>query len=142
MTPIKVIDIFSLSDDIIFSKDGSIGNVAMLTEADKVIIGSGFLILRTIEETEISPYYIFCALSIPEIGDYQAKKRTVIASTIPHLRPENLLKTRIPILEKKDRDIISKILEEAFTKKALRKQKLDTIKKELELEFEAVKTSR
>ncbi|MBN8573091.1 MAG: restriction endonuclease subunit S [Candidatus Kapabacteria bacterium] len=128
--------------DIIFSKDGSIGNVAMLTEADKVIIGSGFLILRTIEEQEVSPYYIFCALSIPEIGDYQAKKRTVIASTIPHLRPENLLKTRIPILPKEDRDIISEILKEAFDKKSLRKHKLDTIKKQLELEFEAVKTTR
>jgi|JI10StandDraft_1071094.scaffolds.fasta_scaffold91001_2 type I restriction enzyme S subunit len=128
--------------DIIFSKDGSIGNVAMLTEADKVIIGSGFLILRTKKEIELSPYYIFCALSIPEIGDYQARKRTVIASTIPHLRPENLLKTRIPILPKKDRDLISDILREAFEKKSLRKQKLDTIKKKLELEFEAVKTTR
>jgi len=128
--------------DIIYSKDGSIGNVAMLTEADKVIIGSGFLILRTKKDSEISPYYIFCALSIPEIGDYQSRKRTVIASTIPHLRPENLLKTKIPILPKKDRDLISEILKEAFEKKALRKQKLDVIKKKLELEFEAVKTTR
>ena len=128
--------------DIIFSKDGSIGNVAMLTEADKVIIGSGFLILRTKKDVEISPYYIFCALSIPEIGDYQARKRTVIASTIPHLRPENLLKTVIPILPPNDRNLISEILKQAFEKKSLRKQKLDTIKKELELEFEAVKTTR
>jgi len=128
--------------DIIFSKDGSIGNVAMLTDADKVIIGSGFLILRTKKETDISPYYIFCALSIPEIGDFQSRKRTVIASTIPHLRPENLLKTRIPILPKDDRDLISDILKEAFEKKALRKKKLDIIKKKLELEFEEVKTKR
>lgn len=128
--------------DIIFSKDGSIGNVAMLTEADKVIIGSGFLILRTKKDSDISPYYIFCALSIPEIGDYQSRKRTVIASTIPHLRPENLLKTTIPILPKKDRDLITEILKEAFEKKSQRKKKLDAIKKTLELEFEAVKTTR
>lgn len=91
---------------------------------------------------ELSPYYIFCALSIPEIGDYQARKRTVIAFTIPHLRPENLLKIKIPILPKKDRDLISDILKEAFEKKASRKQKLDIIKRKLELEFEAVKTVR
>lgn len=128
--------------DIVFSKDGSIGNIAMLTEADKVIIGSGFLILRTKKDSDISPYYIFCALSIPEIGDYQSRKRTVIASTIPHLRPENLLKITIPILPKKDRDAITEILETAFEKKSLRKKKLDAIKKTLELEFEAAKTTR
>lgn len=128
--------------DIIFSKDGSIGNVAMLTEADKVIIGSGFLILRAKKDSEICPYYIFCALSIPEIGDYQSRKRTVIASTIPHLRPENLLKSSIPILPKIDRDLISEILKEAFEKKSQRKKKLDAIKRTLELEFEAVKTKR
>jgi type I restriction enzyme S subunit len=128
--------------DIVFSKDGSIGHVAMITDFDKVIIGSGFLILRTKKDIEISPYYIFCALSIPEIGDYQSRKRTVIASTIPHLRPENLLKTRIPILPKADRDLISDILKEAFEKKAMRKQKLDIIKKKLEFEFESVKTTR
>lgn len=128
--------------DIIFSKDGSIGNVAMITEADKVIIGSGFLILRAKNDSDISPYYIFCALSIPEIGDYQSRKRTVIASTIPHLRPENLLKTIIPILPKKDMDLITDILKEAFDKKSQRKIKLDAIKKTLELEFEAVKTTR
>lgn len=128
--------------DIIFSKDGSIGNVAMITEYDKVIISSGFLILRTKLDLDICPYYIFCALSIPQIGDYQAKKRTVIASTIPHLRSENLLKIRIPILPKKDREIISNFLKEAFEKKALRKQKLNSIKKKLELEFEAVKLTR
>lgn len=126
--------------DILFSKDGSIGNVAMLTDADKVIIGSGFSILRKKKDSDISPYYIFCALSIPEIGDYQARKRTVIASTIPHLRPENLLKIKLPILPKEDRDLISEILREAFEKKDLRKKKLDSIKRKLEIEFEAVKT--
>jgi type I restriction enzyme S subunit len=125
--------------DIIFSKDGSIGNVAMITEEDKVIISSGFSILKMKKDIKISPYYIFCALSIPEIGDYQSKKRTVIASTIPHLRPENLLKIRIPILERKIQEKISETLNIAFRKKSERKQKLNSIKKTLELEFEKVK---
>lgn len=122
--------------DIIFSKDGSVGNVAMITKEDRVIISSGFLILRTNKELNVSPYYIFCALSIPEIGGYQAKKRTVVASTIPHLRKENLLKIRIPILDESTREEISIILKQAFDKKTERKQLLDCIKKELETKFE------
>ncbi len=122
--------------DILFSKDGSIGNVAMITKSDKVIVSSGFSVLRVKKGSEIDPYYIFCALSLPEIGDYQAKKRTVIASTIPHLRPDNLFKLKIPILPKNNRDEISEILKIAFEKKASRKELLDRIKIELESEFE------
>jgi len=123
-------------NDIVFSKDGSIGNCAMITENDKVIISSGFSILRLKKDCDISPHYLFCALSLTQIGGYQAKKRTVIAATIPHLRPANLLKTIIPILPKIDRDEISNLVERAFQKKSDRKQKLNDIKKELELEFE------
>lgn len=123
-------------NDIIFSKDGSIGHIAMITEADKVIVASGFSILRLKKEIKISPYYIFCALSIPEISGYQSKMRTVIASTIPHLRPSNLLKIKIPLLEEKIQNEISDLIELAFNKKAERKLRLDKIKKELELEFE------
>jgi len=125
--------------DILFSKDGSIGNVAIITENDKVIIGSGFSILRVKDEIDIDPYYIFCALSIPEIGGYQAKMRTVIASTIPHLREENLLKIKIPLLDNVDQKQIAAILKEAFGMKSERKRKLDEIKTILELEFEEIK---
>jgi len=124
------------TNDIIFSKDGSIGNCALVTENDNVIISSGYSILRMKEESKISSFYLFCALSTEEIGGYQAKKRTVIAATIPHLRPDNLLKIRIPILPENDRKEISEIVKQAFDKKSERKKKLDDIKKELEIEFE------
>jgi type I restriction enzyme S subunit len=125
------------TNDIIFSKDGSIGNCALITENDKVIISSGYSILRMKEDSELSPYYLFCALSTSEIGGYQAKKRTVIAATIPHLRPDNLLKIKIPILPKEDRNEINKIVKKAFDKKSKRKKILDDIKRELEMEFES-----
>ena len=80
---------------------------------------------------------MFCALSTEEIGGYQAKKRTVIAATIPHLRPDNLLKIKIPILPEKDRNEITEIVKQAFDKKSKRKKILDDIKKELEIEFES-----
>lgn len=124
-------------NDIIFSKDGSIGNCALITENDKVIISSGYSILRMKEDIDVSPYYLFCALATDEIGGYQAKKRTVVAATIPHLRPANLLKIRIPILPEADRIEIIVIVKSAFDKKSERKRKLDEIKKELEFEFES-----
>jgi type I restriction enzyme S subunit len=125
------------TNDIIFSKDGSIGNCALITENDKVIVSSGYSILRMKEDSELSPYYLFCALATPEIGGFQAKKRTVIAATIPHLRPDNLLKIRIPILPENDRNKIAEIVKQAFDKKSKRKKILDDIKKELEIEFES-----
>lgn len=125
------------TNDIVFSKDGSIGNCALITESDKVIISSGYSILRMKKDVDLSPYYLFCALATEEIGGYQAKKRTVVAATIPHLRPDNLLKIKIPILPEKERNEITEIVEKAFMKKAKRKKMLDDIKKELESEFES-----
>lgn len=122
--------------DILFSKDGSIGNIAMVTAADKVIVSSGFSILRAKKDSKISPYYIFCALSIPEIGEYQARMRTVIASTIPHLRPENVLRIQIPILAQEHQDHITNLMQSAFELKSQRKARLDAVKSQLEMEFE------
>lgn len=122
--------------DILFSKDGSIGHTAMITESDKVIIASGFSVLRIKKESELSPSYVFLCLTIPEIGIYQAKKRTVVASTIPHLRPKQVLKIRIPILPKEDRVEIEKRVDKTFKLKSDRKKLLENIKYELEDEFE------
>ena len=55
--------------------------------------------LKNKKTSKLNPFYIFIALSLNEIGQYQANKRTVIASTIPHLRPHNIYKIKIPILD-------------------------------------------
>ena len=84
--------------EILFTKDGKIGFVAMTTEFDKCILGSG--ILRIIAKQEkINPFYLFIALSIKEIGLYQAQQRTVVASTIPHLREDRISDFKIPLIE-------------------------------------------
>lgn len=85
--------------DITFTKDGSIGNLSMITNEDNCILSSGHAILRIKKTSKLNPFYIFIALSLNEIGQYQANKRTVIASTIPHLRPQNIYKIKIPILD-------------------------------------------
>ena len=70
--------------DVLFTKDGKIGMIGMITENDKAIISSGFVGLRLKNkgrEYGITPEYLFLALSIKEIGIYASKRRTVVAST-------------------------------------------------------------
>jgi type I restriction enzyme S subunit len=122
-------------NDIIFSKDGSIGHVALVTSADEAIICGGFSILRMKKKSKIDPFYLLGALSIPEIGECQALKRTVVASTIPHIRPQNVMKILIPILHRKDRDKISSLIRNSFLLKTKRKQLLLSAKEELEREI-------
>ncbi len=109
---------------------------SVITESDKVIISSGFSILRKKKDAELNAAYIFLCLTIPEIGIYQANKRTVIASTIPHLRTAHVLKIKIPILSENDRIELEELVKSSFDKKAERKTLLGKVKYELEEEFE------
>jgi len=111
-------------DDIIFTKDGKIGAVGMIVESDKVILSSGIEILRIkpeAMENGVSAQYIFTALLVPEVGYYGAKRRAVVASTIPHLRENRLGEIAIPIVEKQMIDKITILIKEAFDLKNKRK---------------------
>ena len=106
-------------EEILFSKDGKIGISAMTTESDKCILGSG--ILRIIPKRDkINPYYLFIALSIKEVGIFQAIQRTVVASTIPHLREDRIGDFSIPILN--DQKAIIELTATAFKLKDERKK--------------------
>ena len=87
--------------DVLFTKDGKIGMTAMITESDKAIIASGLVRLRLKKESKkyhITPEYLFMVLSLKETGLYPALRRTVTASTIPHLREERFLLLKIQAL--------------------------------------------
>lgn len=62
----------------------------------------------------ITPEYLFLSLSIKEIGIYQAKRYTVIQSTIPTMA-NNLVKVNIPILDKETIVEITNLVKNAFT---------------------------
>jgi type I restriction enzyme S subunit len=114
-------------NDIIFTKDGKIGGVGLITAADDVVLSSGIEILRVKELAKkegITPEYLFTALSIPEIGRYAAIRRTVVASTIPHLREERLKDIEIPLIDEELMKKITELIKEAFILKAQRKKKL------------------
>jgi type I restriction enzyme S subunit len=109
-------------NEILFTKDGKVGITAFITKSDKCILSSGML--RIIPKSEkINPHYLFIALSVKEVGTYQAIQRTVVASTIPHLREDRIQDFRIPILINQ-KEIIS-LTESAFNLKDKRKEMIN-----------------
>lgn len=113
-------DSFTLTDEVrtgevIFSKDGIIGETAIVSNNDKIILASGFA--RIILNNKglslgLTPEYLFAVLSIEETGFIPAMRRTIIASTIPHLRPERLKDLKIPLLDKGFIDKITTLVRE------------------------------
>ncbi|MDO9155072.1 MAG: hypothetical protein Q7U47_15415 [Paludibacter sp.] len=129
-----------LTGDILFTNDGKIGQIALITENDKVIIQSHLRRLRLKKDIEdeykhLTQEYIFLTLSLKEIGIYQSNKFTVIQSTIPTIST-HLNDFVIPVLPKEKVDKLTEIVKTAFVKKNRRKKILLEIKLKLEKEFE------
>lgn len=125
--------------DVLFTKDGKIGMVGMITEYDKAIISSGFVGLRLNKKAidyGITPEYLFLALSIKEIGIYASKRRTVVASTIPHLREERLKEIEIPILDKETISEITELVKQAFKLKDEKKRLIAEVRETMDGYFE------
>lgn len=123
------------ANEIFFTKDGKIGMTAMATENDKIINASGIsriVIKAEGEKNNLSPEYIFLILSLKETGLYPALRRTVTASTIPHLREERLKEIEIPILDKNSIDKITSLITSAFELKNEKKQLIKEIRKEMD----------
>ena len=107
-----------IANDILFTKDGKIGIVAMVTENDKVVIASGILRIRlkkdAVKKYGITSEYLFALLSNKYSGYFQAIRSTVIAATIPHLRPNRISDFDIPIVDKNIINKITKIVQRSF----------------------------
>lgn len=124
--------------DVLFSNDGKIGLVAMLTPQDKVIIQSHIRRLRLKPEAKkynITPEYLFLVLTIKEIARYQAERYTVIQSTIPTIS-NHILDFEIPILDKTSIDEITKLVKEAFELKDEKKKLIKKVREEIDNYFE------
>jgi len=122
--------------DILFTKDGKIGQTAIVTKTDKAIIASGIARIRIKKnDFNITPEYLFTALSLKETGYNPAIRRTVIGTTIPHLREERLKQITIPILDKETTSAITKKIKTAFELKAKRKELICVVLEELNEEY-------
>ncbi|MDR1983903.1 MAG: restriction endonuclease subunit S [Prevotellaceae bacterium] len=125
--------------DILFTKDGKIGMVGMITENEKSIIASGLARIKLKTEAKqynVTPEYLFLVLSLKEFGSYASKRRTVVASTIPHLREERLREIEIPIIEKSYIDELTILVREAFELKDERKQIINEVRNIMDNYFE------
>jgi type I restriction enzyme S subunit len=123
--------------DILFTKDGKIGQTAIVTKSDKAIIASGIARIRIKKnDYNITPEYLFTVLSLKETGYNPAIRRTVIGTTIPHLREERLKQIAIPVLDKDTTDKISQKVKTAFELKAKRKELISDILDEMNSEYE------
>ena len=114
---------YAQEGDILFSRDGLIGETALITKNDKAIIASGFYIIRLIGNNILTPEYIFLCLSSNELGYCAAERSTVFAATIPHLQ-KGLSNFIIPVFEKYFIDKITKMVAESFN---LKRKKKDLI---------------
>lgn len=125
--------------DVLFTNDGKICQVGMVTDQDKFILQSHIRALRlkesAIENFGLTPEYLFVALSIREVGTYQAKRFTVVQSTIPTMSG-NLPKVEIPILDKNTIDEITNLVREAFKLKAERKRLIAEVRKTIDSYFD------
>lgn len=83
----------------------------------------------------VTPEYLFLVLSIREIGIYASKRRTVVASTIPHLREERLKEIEIPILDEKIISEITALVKEAFRLKDEKKRLITEVRKTMDSYF-------
>jgi len=125
--------------DVLFTKDGKIGMTAMITKNDRVIISSGVARLRLKNEAKkysLTPEYLFLVLSLKETGLYPSIRRTVIASTLPHLREERLKEFEIPILDKNSIDEITKLVKKAFELKDEKKKLIQKAQREIDNYFQ------
>ena len=125
--------------DVLFTKDGKIGMSGIITKSDRVIISSGIARLRLKAEAKkfnLTPEYLFILLSLKETGLYSAIRRTVIASTIPHLREERLKEFEIPVLDKTSIEEITKLVKEAFELKDEKKKLIKEVREEIDNYFE------
>lgn len=110
--------------DILFVKDGKVGETAMVTSTDNGLIASGIEAIRLNavgKKLGLTPEYVFACLSEKTIGLYSARSRTVIASTLPHLREDKLKEIRIPIVSQNVIDSVTEKIKKAFELKAERK---------------------
>ena len=127
-----------VSGDILYTKDGKVGMSGMLTPEDKVVIGSGVSRIRInnlAKNYNINAEYLFLILSLKETGVYPAIRRTVVASTIPHLRINRLGEFEIPILDNKISKKLSNIVSEAFNLKDKNKKLIKEISLEIDNEL-------
>lgn len=116
--------------DVIVNNEGKIGFPAIITKEDKAIYQSHIKRLRSKFPKEVPNEYIFLCLLLPEIGEIQFKKFTVVQSTIPTLSKRIGL-IEIPMIGLSVRKRIAGRIKKAYTLVEEKKRLIKKIKFEI-----------
>lgn len=127
-------NLYPKKDDILFSKDGTVG-IAYKAEQDLKAITSGAILHLTIEnKTQILPDYLTLLLN-SVVVKYQAE-RDAGGSIIAHWKPSEISQVLIPIVSMEIQQQISALVQESFTLKNESEQLLQKAKELVEREIE------
>ena len=103
-------ELYLKKDEILFSKDGSVGIAYKIEEDSQMISSSALLHLEVLDKTTIFPDYLTTVLN-SDVVQLQAE-RDAGGSIIKHWKPKEIKEVLIPILDMEtQKDIAAKVSE-------------------------------
>ena len=116
------------NDDILITKDGTLGKVAIIRNLNKrATLNSGIYRIRINDLTKVDPEYLYQYLSAPFLLNFANK--TSIGGTIKHLNQSQIVNFPIPFSTLEEQQKISKFLSHLDFKISIIKNKISTLKK-------------
>lgn len=121
-------------DDILLTKDGSVGT-AYKCQKDEKFITSGAILHLTLKDTkEVLPDYLALVLN-SKVVQLQAE-RDAGGSIIQHWKPSEIQAVQIPLLPPETQNLISEKIQTSFRLRAESQELLERTKREVEEEIE------
>ena len=115
------------NDDILITKDGSIGKVALVKDMNKsATLNAGVYRIRPLKNNVISAY-LFQYLSAPFLLNFALKQSS--GGTIKHLNQSQIIKFKIPLPSTNEQNKISRFLNLIDNKIETLEAKISTLKK-------------
>lgn len=114
--------------DVLFTKDGKVGQTAIVEESAKLVYTSGSVRIRPCSQEE--GYWVFLVLS-SLYGKILFERWTVIASTMAHLRKDFFEDFKFPLIDEQDKATFLLELKNAFLLKREAYAKIEEAKKSI-----------
>lgn len=122
--------LYPKKDDVLLSKDGSVG-IAYAVENDlKCVLSGAILRLKIKDKTEITPKYL--SLVLNGISTQLQAQRDCGGSIIAHWRLEEIQNLLIPLLDSKTQEAIESKISQSFALRAKSKELLESAKQRVE----------
>lgn len=116
------------NDDILITKDGTLGKVAIIRNLNKrATLNSGIYRIRINDITKVDPNYLYQYLSAPFLLNFANK--TSIGGTIKHLNQSQIVNLPIPLSTLEEQKKISKFLFNLELKIKIVNGKINILKK-------------